>query len=458
MNTINKPASTSSVSFSGPNTLPVNQTLNQRTLPSDKLEIRFSGAKEVNQDVVDQALAEACQSFGHKLSGAMAERMSKETAVFSPASVWNLLMVVLNGAQADTRTELLDVMGLDQIVSEGATLEQLNAAQTKVDTVLGDLPDVTLESAYGVWNQAGRPFNPEFLNRMETLNAATGELTPGDASPINNWCNEKTRGMIPSILKNEDIKEDTNAVLGNALYLKASWTNKFDSDKTKNETFKGINGETKVPLMTMNRSDKVKLNYTETDDYQALKLPYGEAIAGYQQEGPKNQLTMTVILPKEGKNLTDLMENLNDQEFRQKLTQSLRGQKSDVDLLKLPKFRAEYKVEDLVDILKELGLEKVFDADLSNLRDMMKDEQSFISKMLQKAIIDVSEEGTEAAAVTVALVMRATSVMEPPKPIKMEADRPFAYIISDEATQKPLFIGTVTDLDAEKNKSESNWD
>ena len=110
--------------------------------------------------------------------------------------------------------------------------------------------------------------------------------------------------------------------------------------------------------------------------------------------------------------------------------------------LMLPKFSMEYSVG-LNDPLKALGLKRAFgqDADFSG----MAEEPLFISEVRQKSYVDVDEQGTEAAAVTTVTMHTLSARMEPPNRFEMIVDRPFLFVISDDATGSILFVGIVND-------------
>jgi serine protease inhibitor len=77
-------------------------------------------------------------------------------------------------------------------------------------------------------------------------------------------------------------------------------------------------------------------------------------------------------------------------------------------------------------------------ADFSGIRDGI-----YISRVLHKAVIEVNEEGSEAAGATVVEMKEATAV----DPIIFIGDRPFLFIIADDETWSILFMGKLMDVD-----------
>jgi len=100
----------------------------------------------------------------------------------------------------------------------------------------------------------------------------------------------------------------------------------------------------------------------------------------------------------------------------------------------LPRFKMEYGIKELTASLTSLGMGVCFTdkADLSGIRGNLR-----ISSVLHKAVIEVNEKGTEAAASTV-VEIKETAIAEPPEFI---ADRPFIFIIEDSETGSILFMG-----------------
>jgi serpin B len=169
-------------------------------------------------------------------------------------------------------------------------------------------------------------------------------------------------------------------------------------------------------------------NYQQGDGFQAVRLPY----AG-------KRLQMFLFLPDTNSSPTKLLADFNVDTWQNKI---LPGFQDKQGLLGLPRFKLDYDVI-LNDPLKALGMRQAFvpgNADFS----AMADEPLFVSEVKQKSFVDVNEEGTEAAAVTVGIVW-ATAVFQPQEPFKMIVDRPFFFVISDDQTESILFMGIIPD-------------
>lgn len=245
----------------------------------------------------------------------------------------------------------------------------------------------------------------------------------GSRQTINQWVEKQTNDKIKELLKPGVLKPDTDLVLTNAIYFKGSWKDEFKKDQTKNEDFITVAAQ-KESIPFMNRQDSFA--YTENRDFQYLQLKY-----------KGNAIVMDIILPQPGVALSAFEQNLSPQIF-QDVEKFAYFQEVK---LSLPKFRAESEF-DLGEKLASLGMPLAFDSKKANfkgMRVMKPNENLFISKVIHKAFVDVSEEGTEAAAATAVVGVITTAMPQEPKIFK--ANRPFLYFIRHKATGSILFMG-----------------
>ena len=133
------------------------------------------------------------------------------------------------------------------------------------------------------------------------------------------------------------------------------------------------------------------------------------------------------------------MPRLNSQvlasDFKAELLLKLRKSSPRVEL-RLPRFRAEWGVTSLVLYLRALGVAAAFDG--SRVFSRMSDDPDVrIEDVQHKAIIEVNEEGTVAAAATAARFTPASTM--PPRP--MHFDRPFVMLVVHRPSAVPQFAG-----------------
>jgi serpin B len=248
---------------------------------------------------------------------------------------------------------------------------------------------------------------------------------PGSSKAINNWVKDNTNGLIDKIVEDQ-INPMTVMFLINTVYFKADWMETFDKNLTRDDTFYA---KTSKQVKFMNQ-DAV-FPYVETDDYQAVMLPYKEF-----------ESSMIVFLPKDGKDIPLTVE-LYQEIFNAMNQQIVSAYKGKLIRLSLPKMELSTEVK-LVETLKELGITDAFDsqkADFTKMSSTALQDQLHIANVLHKAVLKVDEKGTEAAAAT-SVEMGVTSM--PMIDASMIVNRPFTLVLAD-ATGAVIFMGNVLD-------------
>ena len=212
----------------------------------------------------------------------------------------------------------------------------------------------------------------------------------------------------------EEENEAQKIILSNTLRFDGVWKEAFDSSQTQVSLFTTAEGkQQKVPLM----SGRFKLDYAETNDYQLIKIPYNGGFNLY------------VLLPKTGKKLESIVSDLNVTTWQQALKQM---QMADVSLW-FPRFSTAKK-NDMISVLKNLGVRDAFDMQLANLSKMTL-EQAYVSGVKQEVQIDFNEQRTEAEAKTTMEVAVLCATEEPKKKeIQrrfVRCDHPFLYVVTN---------------------------
>jgi serine protease inhibitor len=345
-----------------------------------------------------------------------------ENIFVSPLSVSVALSMALNGAAGKTAEEMAGVLGVS-----GVTLDELNGSMADLETALENADSaVALTVANSLWSRKGFELRPDFLRKnTEFYRAETASLDfsdPGAPAVINGWVNKSTRGLIDKIV--DSVSRETMLYLINAIYFKGRWQAEFDPSLTQDGVFHPADGgKKKAPMM--NRSGSFR--YGEDPALQVVRLPYGGG-----------RIAMYIFLPRAADGLGDLLGTLDERSLGE-WAGKLRSRDGDVSI---PRFKIAYECG-LVPALKAMGIKSAFDAGSADFSGMS-DQELFISEVKHKAVVDVNEEGTEAAAVT-SIEMRATSVQEPQERFSFVADRPFFFVIRDDASGALLFMGTLYD-------------
>lgn len=373
---------------------------------------------------IDPKVVTANTQFGFNLFNDIQKIEQDKNIFISPFSISVALAMTLNGASGETEQAMADTLELQGLDSESINIGYAalrHALQTSD-------PKVILAIANSLWARQDVPFKQDFLQRNTQFFGA--EVTtlnftdPNTLTTINQWVNTNTNGKIEKIL--DEINPDAVLFLINAIYFKGTWQTEFDPSHTRDGTFHlGTGDEKQVPMMT--RTGDYRSYENPEEKFQAISLPYGDG-----------RMSMDIFLPYRESDLNTFLDNLNSENWENWISQF---HKREV-FLSIPKFKLEYE-KTLNNPLQSLGMGIAFapgSADFSRMADLaVLGRNLYIGEVLHKAVVEVNEEGTEAAAVT-SVGIRTTSL--PPQFI---ADRPFFFAIRDNETKTVLFMGTVVD-------------
>lgn len=375
-----------------------------------------------------ETLMDGTDSFGGRLlAGLLADTPEANVAV-SPVSVSLAMAMAGGGARGETRAALLAALGFAGM--EPGELGRRHAAL--LERLRADDADVTLDIANSLWVREGIPLSEEYIAACaRDYGARTGELdfrSEQAVATINDWVRARTRGRIPGIV--DQLREEDALVLLNAVYFKGRWSEPFELELTRDREFRRPDGS-RPPVPMMQRAGR--FDYGEADGLQVLRLPYGEG--GF---------ALYLLLPAEDDQagVSGLADRLTGGEFEHRR----RGLNNREGELVLPRFRLEFSAQ-LNRVLSGLGMAIAFDPARADFQGMLKaeiDMAFYINEVVHKSFIEVNEEGTEAAAAT-GTRMGITSVPLEADRFRMVCDRPFLWLIRDEATGTTLFIGAVND-------------
>lgn len=369
-----------------------------------------------------QKIAAANTDFGFRLLKQLVKTSPTQNVFVSPFSISSALTLTLNGAGGATHKDMAAALGLSRLTA--------NQTSTAYGLLLPSLetpdPSVTLTVANALWVNRGTTLNPQYqaeARRFFGAQVQTLDMTSPAAAPtINGWVSGKTHGKIGQLVTPADIAGSA-AVLTNAVYFHGKWSEPFEKSGTHPGPFTLASGAKKtLPLM----SQESAFDYTETAQFQAVRLPHGQG-----------RVSLYVLLPKRGVTPVQVVSGLSPAAFRTTLGKM---QRADVALT-LPRFRVSCSAT-LNDLLKALGMSSAFapGADFAP----MGLHSGFISAVIHKAILEVDEEGTVAAAAT-AVVMKTSAIRMPEKSIVMRVDHPFVCLLRDNATGTLLFTGVIQD-------------
>lgn len=348
--------------------------------------------------------------------------------IYSPASIEAALAMTAAGAKGTTLAEMQKTLHLKADPDEAAKdFSALLAswAQTAPGAA-------TLSVANHIWVQSGFPLAPSYLALTrdkyfapaETLDFADGAAA---AQTINGWVAKQTQSQITDLIAPAALTAATRLVLTNAVYFRGDWQTPFDKSLTKQAPFTtDANAKVSVPLMT----SQLSVPYADLDDAQIVDLPY--------RSTPTRELALTIVLPKAGTSLAALERSFD----AGSLDRWTKKQPWTQTIVTIPRFKAAYSTT-LSTPLEAMGMRVAFTnkADFSGISSAK--GGLYISEVIHKAMIEVDETGTVAAAATA--VMAIGGGAPPANPPTFRADHPFLFFLRDKTTGAVLFAGRVVD-------------
>ncbi len=349
----------------------------------------------------------------------------KKSNFLSPISVTYLLSMLNDGAAGDTSKEIMAMLGFAG--SDTKSINELCKALIDGAPEVDPAVSVDISSYIAANSHLGVQLEDLFRKDMDTYYRAEAALldfsSPDALKNINGWCSKKTDGKIDKML--DELDAQTLLVLMNAVNFKATWVSKFDEKNTQTETFTKDGGKT-VELPMMHQEALVR--FASNDTYSTLLLPYG---------GTNAEWYMYVLLPQDNKTVKDVLEKIEGLNWTNFFWET---DIYKVDI-KIPRFTTTSE-NDLIPSITKLGAPSIFDpikADLSMMCSNFKN--LYVSKMLQKATIDVNEKGSEAVAVTAAIVDPTDAPQKPKPTAEFHANHPFVYVIQERSSGAIFFIG-----------------
>ena len=342
-----------------------------------------------------------------------------ENRMISPLSVSTALSMTLNGASGSTLSAIQKTLGF-----EGLTKEEINTICLDLTKALLKAdPNVGMNIANSIWIRKNFTVLDPFITANQTFYSAQVSKIDFNAtalSTINKWVSDKTNGKIPTIL--QSISDNEIMFLINAIYFNGKWKYQFETSKTANEKFTCTDQKNVlVPMMKMESS----FGYSVQSGFKALKMPYGA-----------DKFQMILLLPEDGISPDKLAANLNSEKWAT-LNAALQT-KTKIPVW-IPKWKFSWDIT-LNGILSSLGMEVAFDPNKANFSAINAENQLYLTKVIHKTFIDVTESGTEAAAVTSVGVGTTSMPVDPPS---FYLIRPFLFFITEDDTGAILFAGKV---------------
>lgn len=391
-------------------------TTNAAIVPSDT-DVIVSENDDTSKEATDEVAIDKIIAIENsvKLTDKIAAENRNKNIMLSPTSLNFALGMIAEGAKGETKEALKEYLGTDDFAAYAKqymeNIKKYNSDEENygyksklkiADAVWAD-DDLKLQDAFK------KSVSSNFSAKVENLDFSNTDKT---CKRINKWCDKNTEGMIPKIITPDTISKDTELCLTNSLYFESGWSGDPWTVSNKKEKF-GDKEKTKYMTCAGDR-------YYENDKATAFGRNYA------------NGLSFIGILPNEEGDFT--LEDLD--------IESLLKSEPEYDEVdcKMPKLNFETSAI-LNDMLSDIGLKNIFsnDADFSGIAD----KNTKVSTILQKTKLELDENGTKAAAVTMAVMERMSAMAPDPVVKSVELTRPFAFLIFDEMNNEILFMGKV---------------
>lgn len=359
--------------------------------------------------------------FADKLNSQMPD---DKNYMFSPLSIKMALALAANGADGQTREQIVKAIGAEN-------LDEFNESMASLIKAFGKSDKLKINVSNGVFvNTDNCPFDfsDEYKKVVKKYYDAEAKQVKNSnaVKTINSWVDKNTKGKIKEIISDNDFW----AALVNAIYFKGAWEDEFSERATAPDIFTSADGQ-KTEIDFMNRTGH--MSYSKSKDAEIISLPYKNSFSIIDNEGNYDEeylrdasARMYLIKCKDGENIEELIDKAAFQSTRVKLS--------------VPKFKIEYSAE-ISEMLSHLGINVPFDknsADFSSMMKLSEGSRLWIDQVLHKTYISVDEKGTEAAAVT-AIMMDGATAARPVEPIVVKYDEPFFFVI--EVNGEILFMG-----------------
>lgn len=352
--------------------------------------------------------------------------------LFSPLSLQYALAMAANGASGSTLHEIVEALGYDGNLHEinaymNILLEQLPALDDNVEIKVTDA--LLVNEDVKVLKDFQDIMNKEYYAPVEYVDLDDKTVT---VSRINDWASRSTNGFIDPFISAGELGDNLLALILNALYFKAPWAEVggvqmfFPEDTRLSQPFyRTDEKQASVDYMLTSKY----LKYAKKDGYQAVELPYSGG-----------KFAMYILLPDSNDEhvLADIIDRLSEGEWNGLIESLSEGPEVH---LSLPKFETtgEYRFKEF---LQSLGIEKAFVSDEAEFDKILDggNEAVYISDIIQKSRIKVTEWGTEAASVTIEQMAGALPPEEHDE-VFFTADHPFVYTIAERTSGVILFAG-----------------
>ncbi|KAK8741745.1 hypothetical protein OTU49_002373 [Cherax quadricarinatus] len=382
--------------------------------------------------------------FGFDLYRELSSKGTAKNFFFSPYSIWTALTLSYLGSAGNTKTQLEASL---RVTGKTSTLRLWRALETMYAQRAASNPQYTFNMANRVYFDNILHLRPCITNILhKELHIVDFSDVHGTSTSINEFVSSTTKGRIPELVTPDDMV-DALMVLVNAAYFKGTWRYQFKPSSTTTQSF-FVSSSNSVDVPMMKLKTNLRLAQSTELGAQILELPYAGDV-----------ISMLLLLPDvEGEaGFSNMVSALSGGSLS-RVTSGWSSQRVLVELL-LPKFKLEKTLKnELKEGLINLGIRDLFNSSLADLTDFVEENHLSVSKTIHKAFVEVSEEGTEAAAATALIAYTRSSFSKAYQLVhKFHCNRPFVFIIHDNQAKNVLFMGAYKSPPRDSRKISGGW-
>ena len=376
----------------------------------DSIQASVPESKAADQTFIDSQMKLTVDLFKGAAQDAQSEG---KDLLISPLSVSQALAMTTNGAKGQTKEEM------EKLLGDKLDIDALNKYYASYTNALKKTDELHL--ANSLWIKEGYVQVPDaFLQTTKDYYGADAFTAPFDdttVTDVNNWVNLNTDEMIPELI--DEMNPEWIMLLINALAFEADWATPYFVSDVHESTFHAYDGDMQASMMS-------GTEHTYLQDDKAT---------GFIKQYKDGRYSFAAILPNKDITVSDYISEMTGES----LADLLNSQSHETVYTLLPKFKYDYSIK-MNDMLKALGMKTAFIRGIADFTGLNALGETFVDLVLHKTFIQVDELGTKAGAVTM-VAMAGNGMMREPKEVYL--DRPFIYMILDNETNLPIFIGYV---------------
>lgn len=373
---------------------------------------------------------EACNKFAFEILN-YTETVTDNIA-FSPISIFTTWSAFANSDRDDSNAELLELLGLS---NSDSSIDQINAFAHEITTAFPKLDNsVTFISSNAAFHDNRFELNENFTNRLSEIYGESNftviplENSGNATKEINNWVKGNTNGKITNLINPNDEQSQIKSAIVNAIYFKGPWSSKFDSNNTKTGNFTNCDGSSSKVLYM---SKSVNGRYMNNEFFEGAELSMGNG-----------QYSMLFFIPKEKSYILSYDDYYNMVEsYKYEVAED--NYMTRMIHLSLPKFKTEYRISNLMDIMPS---EKIYSIKNTGFSGVYKDvsEKFTISPFVSAVTLSIDENGAEASASSAALDIYTDAGN--PGEVVLNFNHPFFYVICESSTGSIIVMGKINKL------------